>query len=263
MHAFEKADAPNGQKRRLGGICTTDGIDRQGERILQDNLDWDDFLKNGWFNDNHSSKTVDVLGYPDKTSLIRFAPGDMLPNGATAVANGTWVEGWLLNTAAADQIWELAQALQGTDRTLGFSVEGSIVKRQGAGNKVIAKAKIRNVAITSCPVNVQCRLDVLVRSLQAIEDETIKAMGGGGPPIPLPDVPGSGPTGGRIVAPEQLEGRVKDNAGRNKKRKKRVAKSLSTEQAVAYVQARVPGCTYAQAYDVVLFSHDLQNAQII
>jgi hypothetical protein len=269
MHVFEKGDAPEGQKRRFGGICSTDTIDRQGERILQDGLDWSDFFEHGWFNDNHSQKTADVLGYGDKTSLVQFKPGDLLPDGTLAQNNGTWVEGYLLNRPACDQIWDLAQSLQGTGRTLGFSVEGNIVKRTGLSNKTIAKAKIRNVAITACPVNPQAEMQVLARSLQAAEDlaqeEARKAMGGAGAPVPLADATGTGMTAGRIVAKEALESDLHNNAGgeilrRKGKKKKQSVRTLTRSEAIVYVQSRVPGLAREQAEEIVVRSAQLVKA---
>lgn len=261
MHVFEKADAPEGQKRRFGGICSTDNIDRQGERILQDGLDWGDFFEHGWFNDNHSQKTADVLGYGDKNSLVQFKAGDLLPNGSLATCNGTWVEGYLLNRPACDQIWDLAQSLQGTGRNLGFSVEGNIIKRTGLGNKTIAKAKIRNVALTNAPVNTDARLEVLARSLAAVEaeareEETVKAMGGEGPPVPLANATGTGMTAGRIIAKEALEADLHNNAGgeilrRKGKKKKQSVKTLKRSEAIAYVQSRAPGLSTRSAARIV------------
>lgn len=270
MHVFEKADAPEGQKRRFGGICSTDSIDRQGERILQDGLDWGDFFEHGWFNDNHSQKTADVLGYGDKNSLVQFKAGDLLPNGAQATSNGTWVEGYLLNRPACDQIWDLAQSLQGTGRNLGFSVEGNIIRRTGVGNKTIAKAKIRNIALTNCPVNTDCKLEALARSLAAVEaqaqeEEAQKAMGGAGAPVPLANATGTSMTAGRIVAKEALEADLHNNAGgeilrRKGKKKKQSVKTLKRSEAIAYVQSRVPGLARKQAQEIVMSSEQISKA---
>lgn len=266
IHVFEKASAPEGKRRRIGGVCTTDRKDRQGEDILQSGLEWEDFVQNGWFNDNHLNGTTDVLGYPDKQEgIIPFKVGDILPDGSQAIANGTWVEGWLLPTKKADEIWDLATALQGTGRSLGFSVEGNIVKRSGAGNKTIAKAKIRNVAITNCPVNTDAKLEILARSLAAIDAEEARKAMGGGDALPNANVPMTGNDGGAPIRPENLESDVHNNASRDRKRKRKrnVQKGLSTAEAMAYVRARVPGAGDVLCQQVVHLTRDMLGAGIL
>jgi hypothetical protein len=145
---FEKGDAPIGKQRRIAGIISTETRDRQGEVLLQNGLNFDSFLKNGWYNDNHTKDTTGILGYPE--SVRRFGRGEILPDGNVADTNCTWAEGYLLPTKKADEIWELGQALSQTGRRLGYSVEGKIQKRIGPNKKTVAQALVRNVAITNC-----------------------------------------------------------------------------------------------------------------
>jgi hypothetical protein len=169
MAFFEKASAPAGQNRRIAGVISTELRDKQGEVLLQRGLDFGPFLKSGWFNDNHSKKTTDVLGYPQE--VRKFQKGERLPDGSVARANSTWAEGYLLETPEADRVWNLAQALAkaGNDRRLGYSVEGGVVERAGPDGKTVAKAVVRNVAITNCPVGEDTRLEALAKSLGDIE----------------------------------------------------------------------------------------------
>jgi len=159
---FEKAGEEPGKRRRIGGIISTEAPDRQNETVLADALVLDDFLKAGWFNDNHSRDTDGIVGYPEATR--KFKKGEQLPNGEKAKHAGHWAEGYMLGTERANKIWELGKALQGTGRRLGFSVEGKILARTGPKTIVkkgddgqpqwvgerIAKAVVRNVAITNC-----------------------------------------------------------------------------------------------------------------
>lgn len=146
--AFEKADAAEGKRKRIGGIISTDDIDQQQERILQNGLDFSSFTKQGWYNDNHKNdSSTDIVGYPDSVSTYR--KGQKLPNGDIAKGNVTWTEGYLVGQKG-DQIWRLAKDLQGSDRHLGFSVEGEINKRLGSDRATIASADIKHVAITHC-----------------------------------------------------------------------------------------------------------------
>lgn len=148
---FEKSDADPGKRRRIAGIISTEARDRQKEIIIQKGLDFEPFLTYGWLNDNHSKATDGVVGYPEKVQ--QFQKGDVLPNGKIADTHCTWMEGYLIEgTSRADSIWELGQALSksGGSRSLGFSIEGTILKRIGPGKRVVAKAAVQNCAVTNC-----------------------------------------------------------------------------------------------------------------
>jgi len=246
---FEKADAEPGKERRIGGIATLETKDRQGEIILARGVDFSDFVQNGWFNDNHSKNTTDILGYPEQAKFFR--KGSALPNGETAKAAGHWVEGYLLNTPGADKVWELGRALAQTNRRLGFSVEGKIEKRTGPLQKTIAKALVRNIAITNCPVNAGARMEILAKSLQAagLDEEMEKMLGMGTATPGAPVVgPQSGMGAGRVVTGESLEHDETNTAADEdeKKRKKRVKKSMTEGGAFVWLRARLPHATPEQ-----------------
>jgi len=254
---FEKADAEPGRQKRIGGIVTTESKDRQGEIILQRGLDFGDFMTYGWYNDNHSKATTDILGYPEKVSF--FQKGQRLPDGTDAKADGHWAEGYLLDTEKANKVWELGRALQKSGRRLGYSVEGAIDKRTGKDRKIIAKARVKNVAITNCPVNSDSRLEILAKSLMAVEEQAQQeydgiskalAMGAATPGI-MPVGPQTGMGAGRVLAPQSLEtddrltGQQLDmfdegDDDEDRKRKPKIQKSLSPEEAVAWVRTRLP-----------------------
>jgi hypothetical protein len=191
LEAFEKADDPDGHVMRIGGIVTTDQLDKQGERIMQRGLDFKPFLTEGWFNDNHGQKTVDVLGYPTDAFYVR--KGEMLPTGKAADRNGWWAEGYLLNTEQGRKTWQLCQALTKSPRRLGFSIEGKVGKRSKKDASVITSAIVKNVAITHCPVNTGTEMTALVKALQA------------GSAIANP---GSAPGEGFALRPESLDKRL-------------------------------------------------------
>lgn len=245
---FEKASAPEGQRRRIAGVISTESIDRQGEVILQRGLDFAPFMKGGYFNDNHSKKTEDVLGYP--TAVVQFQKGDKLPDGTTAAANGTWSEGYLLDTKKATDIWDLGRALNKSGRRLGYSVEGTIQKRTGPGGKVVAKAVVRNVAITNCPVNEDTRLEVLAKSLQHAEEqpeEFWKALSASPTTAPGVAPTTTTPGSGFALMPESLE-----QAGQKRFQKKTddeedADKPLTKSEVVERIRARFPS---ASAFDV-------------
>jgi hypothetical protein len=212
---FEKA-SPDGRERRIGGLVSTDHMDRQHEVLLQEGLDFSPFLKGGWFNDNHDKTTEALVGYPDRAEMRS------LPDGR----KGWYVEGYLLKGhERADRLWELATALQKTDRRLGFSVEGAIVARDEKNPSLVKKAIVREVAITRCPVNERTALSVLAKSL---------AAGGA-----VTD-PGISPGEGFPLRVESLEG------GKKKKRKR-----FKKAEAIAFLRKINPGCSQELAERIV------------
>lgn len=161
------------KRMRIAGIVSTDNVDRQGETLLQRGLDFSEFMEHGWFNDNHSQKTCDVLGEPEEVQF--YEKGATLPDGSVAKANLHWCEGFLYpDYEPAQKIWRLAESLKsaGSRRSLGFSVEGKIRQRRGSNRKIVAKALVRNIAITANPVNTDTKLAALAKSLRAAESES-------------------------------------------------------------------------------------------
>lgn len=152
--------------RRIGGIVSTESLDQDDEKILADGLDFGPFHRHGWFNDNHSKDTNGVVGYPD-AQVRRLRKGEKLPDGSgTAKADGWWAEGRLVGEKGR-QLWELAKDLEGSGRSLGFSIEGKILERDGADRSVVTKAIVKNIAVTHCPVNAETELRTLSKAMIA------------------------------------------------------------------------------------------------
>lgn len=281
---FEKADAPTGQTRRIGGIISTETPDRQGEVVLQKGLDFKDFVNNGWINDNHSKETAQgLLGYPADVSL--FKKGDSLPNGENAKANGHWLEGYLLDDwEPADKIWQLGKALEKTGRRLGYSVEGRIHRRIGAktifkksadgdGGKwvgnTVAKASVKNVAVTNCPVNTDTSLEVLAKSLMAVEmaepnelEARVavleKALTMGAPSEKAPEGPKTGEGAAAVHAPESLEQDEDEAEKKKKKLRETLDKSLTYDEATAWLREKRPELSASQAGRVLRLTQALK-----
>jgi len=230
IEVWHKAGEP-GKERRIGGVISTEHEDKQGEIVVQRGLDFGDFLKNGWLNDNHSRDTAGVVGYPLRVERTTV-------DGKPA----TRMEGYLLEgTKQADKIWELAQALQTTDRRLGWSIEGKVLRRSGPDGKQIAGARVTNVAITNCPVNTKTGLDVLAKSLMAVE----KMMEAGSAITP-PATPTPGD--GFALRTESLE----SSPSRPKKKKRR--RQLTKAEAMRVIGDRFPRISRGTAEKIWLFA---------
>lgn len=199
---FEKKNERGETEAWIGGLCTTDHIDSEGERVLQDGLDFRPFLDHGYFNDNHGRDTGAAVGEPVKAELRTLKDGH----------KGWYVEGKLFDNSRAQGIRELASSLERsqTGRKLGFSVEGAILDRDPQNPTTVRRAVVREVAITRCPVNRHTSLQTLAKSLSA-----------GTGPAPV-GVPVTGEGGAAVLAPESLEG---VSSGTKKKRKRKMKKS--------------------------------------
>ena len=252
FEVWEKA-GESGKERRIGGIISTESKDRQSEVVLQNGLDLSEFLKSGFFNDNHSKETTGIVGYPEKVQKI-------MHKGRPA----HYVEGYLLKDyPRADEIWKLANALQKTGRRLGFSIEGAVGRRSGDDGSTIVTAKVRNVAITNCPVNTDTCLEVLAKSMIALAQEgddfeqflawkqnTLHRAMMAGQAINTP--PAAHGEGFPLRA-ESLE-----NVPKKKKRKKKLTKS----EAFLFLTERYPDMTRSDADRILAYVADRQFATL-
>lgn len=241
--AFYKAGAEPGRERRIGGFVSTEKLDKQSEIVIQKGLDFEQFLSSGWFNDNHGSKTEDVLGYPELAKYV--SKGEVLPSGSTADRTGWYVEGYLLQGyEPADKIWALANALQKSKRRLGYSIEGKVHQRGIVnGNQVVVKASVKNIAITRCPVNTDGKLEVLAKSM----DGMVKALGMG-PGAAQPVGPVSGIGAGKVLAPESIEGYHPD------KKKKKRKKKMSKADSLIFLARKIPDARFSTIERVYNFA---------
>jgi len=171
---FEKADQEEFNSRQIAGVMSSERTDRQDEIVIAKGLDFEDFLKSGHFNDNHSQETSAIVGYPEE---VKHHEDLGSVNKALEGAPGWTCRGYVLKgTKRADAIWELAKSLAGNPKKkLGFSIEGKIIRRS---DHRIEKARIRNVAITNCPVNTDATWSVLTKSFLD-SDFAIKSLSAG------------------------------------------------------------------------------------
>lgn len=165
VEIVEKAGENIDETRPIGGWCSTEDLDRQDEVVVAKGLDFSEFVSFGYFNDNHKQDTSSVLGYP-RTAMLK---------GDRWYTEGNLITGY----PPADKVWELAKALSKSraPRRLGFSIEGKVLQRDG-GNRIV-RAKVRNVAITNCPVNTACTWDIISKAFSTedrVEQAAHKAL---------------------------------------------------------------------------------------
>lgn len=198
-----KQGADKTGKRWIQGIASTSARDLQGEIVDQNGIDLSYFLKYGWFNNDHKDGPENKIGIPTEAKVTK---------------DGLWVKGYLLkDKKIADDFWELMNSLErsGTDRRVGFSIQGKVKRREG---KVIKECWIQEIAITTAPVNTTTWAEI-VKSLSAKskpqgEEPEEKAL----------DTAGSG----QILIPESLD----------KEQKEEIAKSYTFDETVTYLVDR-------------------------
>lgn len=200
-------------ERWIQGIASTSSRDLQGEIIDQKGIDFNYFIKHGFFNWDHKDGPGEKVGEPTQCKLTK---------------NGLWVKGFLWHGASkekksrADEIWEMMQSIAatpGSKRRMGFSIQGKVKRREG---RIIKECWLQDIAITACPVNTTTWAEI-AKSLSAqtwdlskstdVEEEE-KAM----------------TAGGNVMVPESLEGKQKDD-------RDPVSKSLTFKESVAYIES--------------------------
>lgn len=144
---FVKSMTEEGKTSRLvSGIASTEDLDVQNERVIQDGMDFQPLLERGFINWNHQVGPENIIGQPMDARISKAQGKSCL-----------YVKGYLYEGhARADSAWSLLQTLEkarasGTsDRRLGWSVEGGVLERRGNN---IAKSVVRQLALTHEPVN--------------------------------------------------------------------------------------------------------------
>lgn len=155
------------------GVASTADKDREGEILLQKGLDFSPFIDHGEFNWNHISHAM--VGVPVGKKAW-FENGQWMSEGLILKGMPIW-DGYDTEMVVK-QHNNLRKA--GLNRGLCQSVEGKVLKRSDCG-KYVEKAAIYNIALTFRPVNPNCSISMLAKSLdkQATvqsSDEFYKAL---------------------------------------------------------------------------------------
>lgn len=129
-------------------------MDLQGDIVDPDGLDISHFIREGWVNYEHQQGEEYRIGAPtDKTYIDKNI--------------GLYVEAKLnKSNPHAQSVWNLANniAKSGIDRKLGFSIEGMAKERDKTDPRIIRKASITNIALTTSPANPNATWETFMKS---------------------------------------------------------------------------------------------------
>lgn len=125
----------------MEGVASDESIDQQGETLILKGFDFNPLLQLGVINWDHQKKADAIIGEP-LTAEIR--------KGCQFFVRGNLFVDDIPQAAAA---WKLAKAMErnGSNRKLGWSVEGAVLARYG---RQIMKSECRHLALTHQPVNI-------------------------------------------------------------------------------------------------------------
>ena len=86
-------------KAPIAGIVSTEGIDLQGDTIMQSGCDWKYFLSKGWLNYEHQQGPEYIVGYPTSVQPTVHEG-----------KNATMIQGYLLlDRPRAKEVYESAK----------------------------------------------------------------------------------------------------------------------------------------------------------
>lgn len=201
---------------RFEAVASTPDKDREGETLLQKGLNFEPFCDSGEFNWNHVSHAM--VGVPVGKKAW-FEKGKWMCEGM--ILKGMPIAPNYTTDLVVQQHNTLKKS--GLNRGLCTSVEGKVIERSDCG-KYVKKADIYNIALTFRPVNPNCSLQMLAKSLDKsaelhVAEEFYKALS---------------PAGAAPFTKEDLEGQATNNIGK-KLVKHLVKKGYSEKEASKHV----------------------------
>jgi len=123
----------------LRGYASLPNVDRDGERILKEGIDFSKYQKYGYLNYSHSHEPEDVIGIPVKTEVDD---------------KGLKVLIKMLDTPKAKAVVDLVNESKKKGRPIGgLSVEGKIIERDPENPKVLKKVEVSWIAFSPDPIN--------------------------------------------------------------------------------------------------------------
>lgn len=170
--------------------ASTASRDFQGESIDPLGIDDSYFIDNGWVDYEHDKGTI--IGVPTSNCF-------------TDSNHGLYVEAKLFkNNKYVQNIMKLWTNLKevGSDRKIGFSIEGQINKRDSDDPTIIREVQITGVAVTTNPANPDATWDVVQKSRFGAIDKSSAPLTSGYGISPDTQVDGG------ALRPESLAGHI-------------------------------------------------------
>lgn len=168
----------DGKIREVGGVISTDDLDIQQERMLQEGLDLDYFMEKGVIKFEHTPKgqtpsAKNIIGFPKDVKRGEHETsftGEIFPE---ADGNGE-----------ADAAWKLLKSTEAFNKrnpkfkkSIGWSIEGRYKRRETDG--VVTGAVVTNVVLTANPIN-KNTIATIAKSLEAGYGTSPSTQTGGG-----------------------------------------------------------------------------------
>lgn len=147
-------DTEGGENWYVRGFASTPHLDLQGDIVQPSGIDIEYFKNYGWVNYEHQQDAKYAIGTPTEKCYVDFE-------------QGLFVEAMLFkDNPYAQEMWELAKSVDksGSDRKLGFSIEGSIRKRNQNDSRIIEDLVIKNIALTKSPANPNATWEFFMKS---------------------------------------------------------------------------------------------------
>jgi len=168
-----KSEAGDDDDRLIRGLASCEEIDADGEVVLQKGMDCTPCLNSGYVNWDHLSGPENLIGIPVKIEIAEIQSHPIMKKSGLK-GMGMYAESRLLRGhSRANAVWELFKSLEGTDRKLAYSIQGSVLERSGPGDKVLTKSAIRHLAITHQPKQT-CSFTEIVKSLTTVNAGPLK-----------------------------------------------------------------------------------------
>ena len=142
-------------KMIVEGCTSTSDKDVDGEILVPNGFEFDYFLRQGFINWGHKTDPEHYIGEPLKAWVKDnkfYVRAELYP----------WSE-------LAKEVYKMASNLRkGSNRRLGWSIEGKSIKKDPNNEKIILKTLIVGMAITPMPRNIQTSLNIVKGGLKDI-----------------------------------------------------------------------------------------------
>lgn len=162
---------------RLEGVASHESKDAQDELVVQRGINFKPLMDYGYINYDHQPGPSYLIGWPVECHLVNAID---VPELQAKGLSGQclWVKAELytdrkLKPVAGD-VWDHCQAIQGTPRKLGWSVQGRVTGRDPLDKARITECEVRHLAVTHQPVH-QITFADMVKSMTTVGMTTTTA----------------------------------------------------------------------------------------